>query len=118
MFIINCPVVIYILAELTCACASVDTLYMKSPNLNLSRNANIIAIICVTVFNFPHIEAAITFPPFSTAISLYPDTINSLANTIIGIHDGIFPYSTSIISADNTKILSASGSKNLPNVVT
>ena len=82
-----------------------------------SINANIIANICVTVFNLPQIDAAITFPPFSTATNLYPDTINSLANTIIGIQAGNFPISTSIIIAANTNILSANGSKNLPNVV-
>ena len=32
--------------------------------------ARIIAIICVTVFNFPQFDAAITFPPFSTATNL------------------------------------------------
>ena len=84
----------------------------------MSTNANIIAIICVTVFNFPHFDAAITFPPFSTAINLYPDTINSLDNTIIGIQAGIFSNSTNIIIAANTNILSAIGSKNFPNVVT
>ena len=85
---------------------------------NTKRRRSILRLFTVTVFNFPQIEAATTFPPFSTATNLYPDTINSLANTIIGIHDGIFPYPTNIISADKTKILSARGSKNFPNVVT
>ena len=116
--IINSPVVIKINEELNLASASVNTPYIKSPKLNLSKNAKIIANICVTVFIFPQIDAAITFPPFSTAINLYPETMNSLASTIIGIHDGIFPYSTKIINAEITKILSASGSKNFPNVVT
>ena len=51
------------------------------PKLFKSIYANIIATICVTVFNFPQLEAAITFPPFSTAISRYPETKNSLART-------------------------------------
>ena len=91
---------------------------MKSKKLNLSINIKIIDIICVTVFNFPQTDAAITFPPFSTAISLYPETINSLDNTITGIQAGILPTSTSNIIAVNTRILSANGSKNFPNVVT
>ena len=86
-------------------------------NAFVSINANIIASICVTVFIFPHFDAAITFPPFSIATNLYPETINSLASTIIAIHDGILFISTNKISADITKILSANGSKNLPNVV-
>ena len=44
--------------------------------------------------------------------------MNSLNKIIIGIHAGIFPNSTSIISAASTNILSAIGSRNLPNVVT
>ena len=88
------------------------------PNELTSIKAIINPNICVTVFNFPHIDAAITFPDFSTAISLYPDTINSLNRTIIGIHAGNFVASTNIIIAANTRILSAIGSRNFPNVVT
>ena len=66
----------------------------------------------------PQKLAAITSPPFSTAINLYPDTTNSLNKTIIGIHAGKFPASTSINIAANTSILSAKGSANFPNVVT
>ena len=66
----------------------------------------------------PQIDAAITFPPFSTATNLYPETKNSLARTIIGIQASILSSSTNNTNADNTNILSANGSKNLPNVVT
>ena len=59
-----------------------------APNGFASRNNKAIATICVAVFNFPHILAATTFPSFSTAISLYPETINSLAITITGIQAG------------------------------
>ena len=88
-----------------------------APNGLVSINANIIAIICVTVFNFPHILAATTSPFFSTAINLYPDTINSLIIIIAGIQEGILECSTNIIIETITNILSAIGSKNFPNVV-
>ena len=90
----------------------------QSQKAFLSNITNIIAIICVTVFNFPQIDADITFPPFSTAINLYPETKNYLANTITGIHAGILSNSTNNTIAVNTNILSANGSKNFPNVVT
>ena len=54
------------------------------------------------VFIFPQIDAGITFPPFSTAINLYPDTINSLINIIMGIQDGIFEYSTKQAIMENS----------------
>ena len=89
-----------------------------APNGCVSKYAKIIAIICVTVFIFPHLFAAITVPFFSTAISLYPDTANSLVIIIIGIHAGSIPFSTNISIADITIILSAIGSRNFPKVVT
>ena len=98
-------------------CQPVRVPLVNSKNIPISMKARIIAIICVTVFNFPQIDAAITCPPLPTATSLYPETTNSLNKTIIGIHPGIFPCSTSIIKAAKTRILSAIGSKNLPNVV-
>ena len=54
----------------------------------------------------------------SDAISLKPLIINSLAIIIITTHAGILSRSTSAISAEHTKSLSASGSINLPKLVT
>ena len=83
------------------------------PNELTSIKAIINPNICVTVFNFPHIDAAITFPDFSTAISLYPDTINSLNRKKGGKGDGsLFPYlgkrdrfSYPFVTYYNTKII-------------
>lgn len=88
-----------------------------SPNELTSTNANIIANICVTVFNFPQMFADITLPFCSTTINLYPEITSSLVITIIGIHAGSLFASTNIKNADITIILSAIGSKNLPKLV-
>ena len=94
---------------------------IKLPNtfvLFMFINAQIIAIIWAVVFTLPYQLAAITFASFCTAINLYPETMNSLIITIIGIHAGSISLSTKISIAVNTNILSAIGSKNFPKSVT
>ena len=73
--------------------------------------------ICMTVLTLPQMFAAIT-TPFSTAMSLNPDIMNSSAIMIITIQLSILQRSPRQIIAEHTRSLSASGSMNLPNVVT
>ena len=77
----------------------------------------IIDTIVKAVFNFPDIPAGITTPS-PLAISLKPDTINSLEAIIIKGTQFIKPTSVKQANADITRTLSASGSKNFPKFVT
>ena len=74
-------------------------------------------IIVKAVFSLPDIPAGITTPS-PTAISLNPDTINSLEMMIINGTQLISFTSTKQAKADATNILSAKGSKNFPKLVT
>jgi len=69
------------------------------------------------VLYLPHLEAAIT-TPFEDIAILIPSTKMSLPTNIIAIQIGILDQAANIITTELTSSLSASGSKNLPNVVT
>ena len=76
-----------------------------------------IAMICVTVFALPYQLAAMT-TPLSAATMRMPDTMNSRAKMMSTGQEGRTLSSTSARSAAQTRILSASGSMNLPKFVT
>ena len=77
----------------------------------------IMPTIVTVVLILPDQTAAMTRPR-STAIRRRPETANSRNNTIATSHPGICPTSMNQHIAESTRILSASGSINLPKSVT
>ena len=75
------------------------------------------AIICVTVFALPYQLAAITLPSAAASMRM-PDTMNSRQRMMNTGQEGSTPSSMSTSSAAVVRILSASGSTNLPKFVT
>ena len=76
-----------------------------------------IATIWSTVLTLPYHDAAMTVPS-AEATMRRPLTMNSREMMTNAIHAGRTSSSTSASSAAVTSSLSASGSRNLPNVVT
>ena len=72
---------------------------------------------CSEVFHFPPREAAMTSPSLMAMVRR-PLIKSSRARMITTTHDGTRPRRSRITSAESTMILSASGSRNFPRVVT
>ena len=77
----------------------------------------IIAKIVTNVLALPNQLAAMMIPSLLATIRR-PETMNSRATMISAIHEGSVPSSQKASSAAQTSILSASGSRNFPKVVT
>ena len=73
--------------------------------------------IVAKVLTLPLHAAAITSPR-SAAMSRRPLTANSRSSTVASAQAHICPFSTSQHMAAATRILSASGSRNFPTVLT
>ena len=80
-------------------------------------NVKIITMYCTVVLVFAINEVTIENPFFSITI-LKPVTNKSLNRMRPTIQNSIIPRSEKDINAEETKILSASGSRNLPSAVT
>ena len=76
----------------------------------------VIIVICADVFSLATIEVTIDIPLCSIAI-LNPVTKKSLKIITPTIQNSIMSNNANEINADETRILSASGSKNLPSLV-
>ena len=87
---------------------------MTTPSFTMNST---MATICATVLALPYQLAAMTTPWLAATMRM-PETMNSRARMTITTHEGSTESSTSASSAAATSILSASGSMNLPKVVT
>ena len=76
-----------------------------------------IIIYCIVVLALAIKDVTIDKPLCSTAI-LRPVTKRSLNNISPTIQNSIIPMNANEMNADETRILSASGSRNLPSGVT
>ena len=81
------------------------------------RISRMMHIIWLTVFDFPHMLAAMTIP-WSEATRRKPLMMNSRAMMMMTIHAGSCLSCTMQIRAEQTRSLSARGSMNLPKFVT
>ena len=100
----------------TCTQTWVSGGRLENVALSFTMNSRI-AAICSTVLILPYHEAAITVPS-AEATMRSPETMNSRAMMTSAIHAGNTCISMSASNAAVTRSLSASGSRNLPNVVT
>ena len=87
-----------------------------STTVSLMMNSTM-AMIWVTVLALPYQLAAMTVPLLAATMRM-PETMNSRVRMMSAGHDGSTPSSISDSSAAATRILSASGSMNLPKSVT
>lgn len=76
----------------------------------------LIIIICVAVFAFARLEVTM-LKPFCSIATLKPVTKKSLKIINPTIQNSIIPNNANEIKAEETRILSASGSKNFPSGV-